>query len=314
MVAKSMSQMEKNDLYLAQANGSLTKDILDKVLSEESKDYSNGFFVQASASFTEDKLHQMDGDSWGLTFGIDQEISEGIAFGLMGGFGKSDSSGLSTEVETDSFFAGIYGNKVDDLTFIEGFLTFGFHDSGTLRTESSGAVMESSPNSDQITIGLTYGKVMEYNGFLVTPSIGFTYDNFTTGAYSETVKSGPLGLAGASQMLEKYDESFVSTIGTKVNYYYFRPEGGALIPEFRLSWEHNFKADPVDQGVHLLSHGADDTYYINGRPEDSDYGFIGTGITSITKNGFSSYANYDYLIGKSDFDAHFINLGFRILF
>ena len=314
MVAKSMSQMEKNDLYLAQANGSLTKDILDKVLSEESKDYSNGFFVQASASFTEDKLHQMDGDSWGLTFGIDQEISEGIAFGLMGGFGKSDSSGLSTEVETDSFFAGIYGNKVDDLTFIEGFLTFGFHDSGTLRTESSGAVMESSPNSDQITIGLTYGKVMEYNGFLVTPSIGFTYDNFTTGAYSETVKSDPLGLAGASQMLEKYDESFVSTIGTKVNYYYFRPEGGALIPEFRLSWEHNFKADPVDQGVHLLSHGADDTYYINGRPEDSDYGFIGTGITSITKNGFSSYANYDYLIGKSDFDAHFINLGFRILF
>ncbi len=155
---------------------------------------------------------------------------------------------------------------------------------------------------------------MEYNGFLVTPSIGFTYDNFTTGAYSETVKSDPLGLAGASQMLEKYDESFVSTIGTKVNYYYFRPEGGALIPEFRLSWEHNFKADPVDQGVHLLSHGADDTYYINGRPEDSDYGFIGTGITSITKNGFSSYANYDYLIGKSDFDAHFINLGFRILF
>lgn len=314
MVAMSIKEMEKNNLYLVQANGSLTNDIIDKVLSEKAKSYSNGIFVQASASFTEDKLHQMDGDAWGLTFGIDQEISEGITFGLMGGFGKSDSSGNNTEVETDSFFAGIYGNRVDDLTFIESFLTFGFHDSSTLRKENSGAIMESSPNSNQISLGITYGKVIEYNGFLITPSVGLTYDKFSTGSYTETVKSDPLGLAGASQLLEKNDESLISSIGAKVNYYHFRPEGGALVPEFRFSWEHDFNAKPVNQGVHLLSHGADDTYYINGRPEDSDFGFIGTGITSITKDGFSSYVNYDYLLGKSDFDAHFVNLGIRFQF
>ena len=53
---------------------------------------------------------------------------------------------------------------------------------------------------------------------------------------------------------------------------------------------------------------------INGRPEDSDFGLIGTCITSIGKSGRSMFLHYDYMIGKDDFDAHFVNLGFRILF
>lgn len=314
MVAMSMNEMEQKDLYLAQANGSLTKDIIQKVLYNDNDDYLNGFYVQASASFTEDKLHQMDGDSWGLTFGVDQEIVQGFTFGIMGGFGESDSSGAGTNVDTDSYFAGIYGNKVNDEMYVEGFLTFGFHESYNLRRENSGALLESSPRSEQITIGLTYGQIVEFNGFLITPSIGFTYDNFNTDSYFEKIKSDPLGLAGASQMLDRRDESLISSIGTKVNYYHFLPEGGALIPELRLSWEHDFKSNSVGQAVHLLSHGPDDTYYINGRRKDSDFGFIGTGITSIDKSGLSAHLNYDYLLGKSQFDAHFLNFGIRFKF
>ena len=316
MVAKAMQDFEKEERYIAQANGTLTKDILNKVLSDEASELNNGFFAQASASFTEDELHKMDGDSWGVTFGVDQEIFEDFTFGVMGGFGKSDSSGDGTEVATDSIFAGVYSNWVRDFNYIDAFLTFGFHNSETSRTENSGAIMDASPNSSQTTVGITYGKVYEYKSFLITPSLGFTYNHFETGAYSESVRPGtdPFSTASSSQLLERRDESFVSSLGAKIAYHHFNPEGGVIIPEFRLSWEHDFNADPVNQGVHLLSHGADDVYYINGRPEDSDFGLIGTGITSIGKSGRSMFLHYDYMIGKDDFDAHFVNLGFRILF
>ena len=316
MVAKAMQDFDKEDRYIAQANGTLTKDILNKVLSDKASELNNGFFAQASASFTEDELHKMDGDSWGVTFGVDQEIFEDFTFGVMGGFGKSDSSGDGTEVATDSIFAGVYSNWVRDFNYIDAFLTFGFHDSVTSRTENSGAVMDASPNSSQTTVGITYGKVYEYKSFLITPSLGFTYNHFETGAYSESVRPGtdPFSTASSSQLLERRDESFVSSLGAKIAYHHFNPEGGVIIPEFRLSWEHDFNADPVNQGVHLLSHGTDDVYYINGRPEDSDFGLIGTGITSIGKSGRSMFLHYDYMIGKDDFNAHFLNLGFRILF
>ena len=316
MVAKAMQDFDKEDRYIAQANGTLTKDILNKVLSDEASELNNGFFVQASASFTEDELHKMDGDSWGVTFGVDQEIFEDFTFGVMGGFGKSDSSGDGTEVATDSLFAGVYSNWVRDFNYIDAFLTFGFHNSETSRTENSGAIMDASPNSTQTTVGITYGKVFEYKSLLITPSLGFTYNHFETGAYSESVRPGtdPSGTASSSKLLERRDESLVSSLGAKMAYHHFNPEGGVIIPEFRLSWEHDFNADPVNQGVHLLSHGADDVYYINGRPEDSDFGLIGTGITSIGKSGRSMFLHYDYMIGKDDFDAHFVNLGFRILF
>ena len=316
MVAKAMQDFDKEDRHIAQANGTLTKDILNNVLNDEASELNKGFFAQASASFTEDELHKMDGDSWGVTFGVDQEVFEDFTFGVMGGFGKSDSSGDGTEVDTGSLFAGVYTSWVNDLNYIDAFLNFGFHDSETARTENSGAMMDATPNSTQTTIGLTYGKVFEYNSFLITPSLGFTYNHFETGAYSETARPGtdPFGTASSSQLLERREESLVSSLGTKIAYYDFDPEGGVTIPELRLSWEHDFNADPVNQGVHLLSHGADDVYYINGRPEDSDFGLIGTGITSIGKSGRSMFLHYDYMIGKSDFNAHFLNLGFRILF
>ena len=47
---------------------------------------------------------------------------------------------------------------------------------------------------------------------------------------------------------------------------------------------------------------------INGRPEDSDFGLIGTCITSIGKSGRSMFLHYDYKIGKDDFDAILLTL------
>lgn len=316
MVTKAFEDIEKEDLYLAQANGTLTEEVLQKVLSEEASVLKNGFFVQASASFTEDDFHQMDGDSWGISFGVDQEIIDNFSFGIMGGFGKSDSSNPTNQYDTDSIFAGIYANFVRDMHYIESFLTFGFHGSDTERADSTnGGIYEASPNSNQYTFGITYGKAFQYEGLLFTPSLGFTYDNYTTSGYSESDKILPGGaVSNKASFDELTDESFVSSLGAKIAYHIFNPDGSVIIPEFRASWEHNFNADPTRQGVHLLSHGRDDTFYVNGRPEDSDFGFIGTGVTTVTNSGRSMYLHYDYLIGKSDFDAHFLNLGFRILF
>jgi len=55
-------------------------------------------------------------------------------------------------------------------------------------------------------------------------------------------------------------------------------------------------------------------YTTDDRLEDTDYGSIGTGIASLNKSGRTLYLHYYYLFGKSEYDAHFVNLGFRIIF
>ena len=232
----------------------------------------------------------------------------------MGGIGKADSSGSGIEVDTDSLFAGIYGNWLSGDTFIDGYFSIGFHDTETSRKENSGAVLSSSPNSNQYTASLTFGKVLEYESFLITPSAGFTYDQFRTGEYTESVTTQSTNgvPASSSQMFENNDYSLLSSLGLKIAHFHYQPEGNVLIPELRASWEHDFDDEPTSQKVRMLSHSQ--PYTIDGRSEDTDYGFIGTGITSLNKSGRTLYLHYDYLFGKSEYDAHFINLGFRIIF
>ena len=314
IIAHSISEIQNDDQWTAQTNGSILDKYLRKAVDQKAIDARNGFFAQFSASFTEDHLQQMDGDSYGLTVGVDQHLSESFTFGIMGGIGKADSSGSGIEIDTDSLFAGIYGNWLSGDTFIDGYFSIGFHDTETTRKENSGAVLSSSPNSNQYTASLTFGKVLEYDSFLITPTIGFTYDQFKTGDYTESVitQSSNGVPSSASQVFENSDYSLLSSMGLKIAHFHYQPEGNVLIPELRASWEHDFDDDPTSQKVRMLSHS--EPYTIDGRREDTDYGFIGTGITSLNQNGRTVYLHYDYMIGKSDFDAHFLNLGFRILF
>jgi outer membrane autotransporter protein len=314
IIAHSISEIQNDDQWTAQTNGSILDKYLRKAVDQKAIDARNGFFAQFSASFTEDHLQQMDGDSYGLTLGVDQQLSESFTFGIMGGIGKADSSGSGIEIDTDSLFAGIYGNWLSGDTFIDGYFSIGFHDTETTRKENSGAVLSSSPNSNQYTASLTFGKVLEYESFLITPTIGFTYDQFKTGDYTESVitQSSNGVPSSASQVFENSDYSLLSSMGLKIAHFHYQPEGNVLIPELRASWEHDFDDDPTSQKVRMLSHN--EPYTIDGRREDTDYGFIGTGITSLNQNGRTVYLHYDYMIGKSDFDAHFLNLGFRILF
>ena len=187
IIAHSISEIQNDDQWTAQTNGSILDKYLRKAVDQKAIDARNGFFAQFSASFTEDHLKQMDGDSYGLTLGVDQHLSESFTFGIMGGIGKADSSGSGIEIDTDSLFAGIYGNWLSGDTFIDGYFSIGFHDTETTRKENSGAVLSSSPNSNQYTASLTFGKVLEYESFLITPTIGFTYDQFKTGDYTESV-------------------------------------------------------------------------------------------------------------------------------
>ena len=314
IIAQSLDELQNEDLWEAQANGSILEKYLSKAIDQEAIDARNGFFAQASASFHEDSYQQMDGDSYGLTFGVDQQLSDSFTFGIMGGIGKADSSGSGIEVDTDSLFAGIYGNWLSGDTFIDGYFSIGFHDTETSRKENSGAVLSSSPNSNQYTASLTFGKVLEYESFLITPSAGFTYDQFRTGEYTESVTTQSTNgvPASSSQMFENNDYSLLSSLGLKIAHFHYQPEGNVLIPELRASWEHDFDDEPTSQKVRMLSHSQ--PYTIDGRSEDTDYGFIGTGITSLNKSGRTLYLHYDYLFGKSEYDAHFINLGFRIIF
>ena len=166
--------------------------------------------------------------------------------------------------------------------------------------------LTSSPNSTQHTGSLSFGRIILKDSFLITPSLTLTYDNLVVGDYHET------GGSGAHSIHEQNYENFTSALGLKIAKYNYFPEGGAIVPEWRAFWQHEFNDEVTDLNVELLNTG--NSYSIDGRPRESDFGIIGAGFTSISKDGKSLYMHYDYMLGKEDFNAHFLNLGFRILF
>ena len=306
MVAKAMADSEKEDSHFAQAGGSLVDNYARRVLGDDMPEFTRGYFAQISGSFTDDELLKLNGESLGLTIGYDQEVMDGFTLGMMVGLGKADSDGVDTKLETDSFFAGVYGNYVKGDEYFEGYATYGYHDAFSERDYNSTSTMKSSPDSRSLSLGLTYGKVYEHDSLLLTPSIGLSYENVRVGSYSETG-----GLAPHSVKKQNYD-SLIATLGGKVQHYEFLETGGALIPELRAYWQHDFKSDAVDMNVQLVGSGTD--YVIKGRTKDSDFGSLGAGLTFLDKDGSTVYGHYDYVIGKSDFQAHNVSLGFRFRF
>ncbi len=304
MIARSVADAHAEENQIAQS-GSGFDQLFENALSDKANSYKNGFFTQASFSFIEDDYYMVDGNSWGLTMGIDQEIYEGFTAGIMGGIGQADSDGVDSNIETESLYAGVYANYVFENYYLEGLLNFGFHNGDASRAGLNGK-LTSSPNSTQHTGSLSFGRIILKDSFLITPSLTLTYDNLVVGDYHET------GGSGAHSIHEQNYENFTSALGLKIAKYNYFPEGGAIVPEWRAFWQHEFNDEVTDLNVELLNTG--NSYSIDGRPRESDFGIIGAGFTSISKDGKSLYMHYDYMLGKEDFNAHFLNLGFRILF
>ena len=304
MIARSIADAHSEENQIAQSGSGLNQ-LLENALSDEAKTYKNGLFAQASFSFIEDNYYDVDGNSWGLTFGIDQEIYEGFTAGIMGGIGQADSDGVDSKIDTESLYAGVYASYVLDDYYFEGLLNFGFHNGDATRAGLNGA-LTSSPNSTQHTGSLSFGRIILKDSFLITPSLTLTYDNLVVGDYHEA------GGSGAHFIHEQNYENFTSALGLKIAKYNYFPEGGAIVPEWRAFWQHEFNDEATDLNVELLNTG--NAYSIDGRPRESDFGIIGAGFTFISKDGKSLYMHYDYMLGKEDFNAHFLNLGFRILF
>ena len=304
MIARSIADAHSEENQIAQSGSGLDQ-LFKNALSDEANTYKNGFFAQASFSFIEDDYYSVDGNSWGLTLGIDQEIYEGFTAGIMGGLGQADSDSVDSSIETESIYAGVYANYVFENYYLEGLLNFGFHNGDASRAGLNGKLI-SSPNSTQHTGSLSFGRIILKDSFLITPSLTLTYDNLVVGDYHET------GGSGAHSIHEQNYENFTSALGLKIAKYNYFPEGGALVPEWRAFWQHEFNDEVTDLNVELLNTG--NSYSIDGRPRESDFGIIGAGFTFISKDGKSLYMHYDYMLGKEDFNAHFLNLGFRILF
>ena len=148
MIARSVADAHADENQIAQSGSGLDQ-LFENALSDKAKTYTNGFFCSSFFSFIEDDYYRVDGNSWGLTMGIDQEIYEGFTAGIMGGMGQADSDGVDSNIETESLYAGVYANYVLRIIILKDFLILVFT-TGMSRAGLNGK-LASSPNSTQHT-------------------------------------------------------------------------------------------------------------------------------------------------------------------
>jgi outer membrane lipase/esterase len=146
------------------------------------------------------------------------------------------------------------------------------------------------------------------NGVSVEGSLRLRYLDTTVDGYTES-GAGALNLAIDDQNTSLFTSSLGGRAAWPVSF-----KWGVLIPQFDLSWEHDF-----DGGAHKIkgSFAADqfqNQFVFKTDEEDTDYFTSGLGLSAVMPGGTTAFVQYQTTLGKDHFRDWNVALGGRIEF
>lgn len=149
----------------------------------------------------------------GLILGADASVSDNVAVGVAGGFGKPklyDYDLANAEVEGNSYFLSAYGTLTQDQWEFAGVLgyTFGSYDAkrginfGTINRQAKGDF-----DSQGMIASLKAAYFQRFGGLEVIPEVGLTYSKIWQNGFTET---------GAGSLNLKVDDADAYSVVTSV--------------------------------------------------------------------------------------------------
>jgi outer membrane autotransporter protein len=246
-------------------------------------------------------------DSYGVSFGFDNQLNENLVLGVGLGYAESDvdfdTAGQSTDM--DSYHVGVYTTYSTDKFYLDGALHYADNSYDSQRLEMGTglkALSDTDANEWGAFLGAGY-TVVETDTLYFTPTIS------VAGAHAKVDGFAEKG-ALMNQVISGYDaDSLATTVG-------FRFGGklgaqGNIRPEFRLGWAHEF-GDTERDIVGSLA-GSDSSFVITGRELEKNSVMMGLGLDARLNEKLAVYVDYDGEY-QDDFDSHALSVGLRYFF
>jgi len=270
-----------------------------------------------------------DFDNYGLTAGIDYRITRSLVLGAALGFNRNDSqlNGRLGDLESRGYSASAYATWFHDNNYYaDAVLTVGRNSTDVTRrinysipsltatTTVIDQIAYGSPDSDQQSLALSFGKDFNRGAWSFGPYLRGTYTRLDFDGYVERMSdpSGPgagLALAVDGRALN----SMQGVLGGKLSYA-MSTSWGILLPSAQIEYVKEFEDDADGLVTRFAFDPTQTSIVIDGDEVDSDFLNIGIGLSAVFANGRSGYLYYEHVAGKDRISQGSLAIGVRIEF
>ena len=234
-----------------------------------------------------------DYDIGGTAFGIERNVSPILVTGIVGGYSRTnlDSGSPPGNAKVDSLHIGLYGHLTEGLAYTSGLVAYGYQDYDTTRRIVFGGINRTARadyDGHEFTAYVEKGLNLNWYGWRVQPLMGLQYLTLNREAFQET-GAGALNLTVNKDHVNSLRFSLGGRIAPEP------PAGvvGAIVPEFRGRWVHEFMDD--NQAISSNFAGAPGANFIaNSSKLGRNFGIVGAGLNIQLGPLAHLFLDYDY--------------------
>ncbi|MDF0665811.1 MAG: autotransporter outer membrane beta-barrel domain-containing protein [Nitrospira sp.] len=259
----------------------------------------------------------------GFSAGLDYRFSKKLVSGLVGSFSNTDGDfqGGGT-FNTNSYgVLGFVQLIPTDRTFIQGTAGYTRNDYSIDRLATAqvssvavgadrfvNSIAASDSNSNVLNLGALAGYDHPIGRFVVGPRVGVNYSQTHIGAYAET-GGGGIGLQYNDQLIH----SLQSTVGIQGSTIYSVPFG-VLVHQVNADYFHEFANSQrlIDVQFTEDLRATPTRFAFQNDVPVRNYGYVGTGLVAVLRNGWQPFVNFRAMVGNGQFDNYIGTFGVRI--
>ncbi len=246
----------------------------------------------------------------GLTLGTDLRLTDKAVIGIALGYTdvEVDYDENAGRLDLESLDITLYGNYTPLANaYVDVYVGYADLDYDSERNVSFGlisGVAKGDPDGDQLLAGFAAGYDWNVNALTVGPTITLDYVKTKIDNYQETGNTG-LELSYEDQTIY----SLTTSVGVHASYAK-AISWGVLIPQARFRYVHEHKDDSrsIDS---TLNFSPTDAFTNNTEDTDRDYVIAGIGVSTVMRNGFQAFVDYEKLTSHDFLDTWTISAGFR---
>lgn len=197
--------------------------------------------------------------TYGLAFGADTKVLDDLRGGLSLAYAHTkvnDSGSREGSGQTiGSYIATLYGTYTQPKWYVDGSLTYGWHDFDSTRLVNfNGATEQTAKGSyagQQYGARTEFGYPLALGSATVTPLASLEYNHFHQNSYTET------GASGASLSVGSTDSNSIrGGLGGKISQTIAKIDDWDIKPNARAVWLHEFNGTAPDQTSSFVAGGS----------------------------------------------------------
>lgn len=274
-----------------------------------------GAFINGDINFgdreTTSKYPGYDFTTSGVTAGVDYRVADNLAVGLALGYASNDTDLKQNRgsIGVDGYAISLYSNYVGDSFYVNGVLGYGDNDYDIKRTtnfDSRTAV--GKPNGSQFNVNVNGGYVAKSQNVAYGPTLGLRYNRVSIDGYTEK-GADSLNMRVSDQQVD----SFVMSVGAQASISIDAGKDSKVIPNVRVSYEHEFGNDNRTITSELLSQPGIPMRSQTLEP-DRDRFRLGAGVQVLFSRNVAGAIDYEAVIGQSDFSDNTVKGEIRYQF